>query len=245
MARRDRGRLGETGGHAEESFLSETNDGETTHTEKPGRWVSESFSPFPFSEAIRERDMDTQDTQDTHTTSRFRLEPRGFDALVDEHFASIERAAHLRARERSARDAVKKADKVKKDQERRAADLLREEAREETRATLIEYNLEKVDAVIAAVNSLLRSGQSWDEIERIVDDERRAGNPVARLVRKLDLANDAVRAIFERRGFAVAEAVGGDADGDLARMVFAATFVPSGGGFSALIAGTRRALLEI
>ena len=179
-------------GHAEESFLSETNDGETTHTEKPGRWVSESFSPFPFSEAIRERDMDTQDTQDTHTTSRFRLEPRGFDALVDEHFASIERAAHLRARERSARDAVKKADKVKKDQERRAADLLREEAREETRATLIEYNLEKVDAVIAAVNSLLRSGQSWDEIERIVDDERRAGNPVARLVRKLDLANDAV-----------------------------------------------------
>ena len=55
----------------------------------------------------------------------------------------------------------------------------------------------------------------------------------------------AVRAIFERRGFAVAEAVGGDADGDLARMVFAATFVPSGGGFSALIAGTRRALLEI
>ena len=87
-------------GHAEESFLSETNDGETTHTEKPGRWVSESFSPFPFSEAIRERDMDTQDTQDTHTTSRFRLEPRGFDALVDEHFASIERAAHLRARER-------------------------------------------------------------------------------------------------------------------------------------------------
>ena len=55
----------------------------------------------------------------------------------------------------------------------------------------------------------------------------------------------AVRGIFERRGFAVAEAVGGDADGDLARMVFAATFVPSGGGFSALIAGTRRALLEI
>ena len=102
---------------------------------------------------------------------------------MDEHFASVERAAHLRARERSTRDAVKKADKVKKDQERRAADLLREEAREETRSTLIEYNLEKVDAVIAAVNALLRSGQSWDEIERIVDDERRAGNPVARLVR--------------------------------------------------------------
>ena len=170
-------------GHAEESFLSETNDGETTEDERRGRWVSESFSPFPFPEAIR----------DTPTTeSRFRVEARGFDALVDEHFASIERAAHLRARERFTRDANKKADKVKKDQERRAADLLREEAREETRAMLIEYNLEKVDAVIASVNALLASGQSWDEIERFVDDERRAGNPVAGLVRKLDLANDAV-----------------------------------------------------
>ena len=178
-------------GHAEETFLPEHVDGDVAphaadHADHArGRWVPESFSPFPFppgggaslGEAPR---------------SRARVEPRGFDALVDEHFASVERAAHLRARERSTRDAVKKADKVKKDQERRAADLLREEAREETRATLIEYNLEKVDAVIAAVNALLRSGQSWDEIERIVDDERRAGNPVARLVRKLDLAHDAV-----------------------------------------------------
>ena len=174
-------------GHAEESFLSETsNDGETTHAEKPsgGRWVSSPSRRFRFPKAIRERDsrdmdtQDTQDTQDTHdtkNTSRFRLEPRGFDALVDEHFASVERAAHLRA-SALTRDAVKKADKVKKDQERRAADLLREEAREETRATLIEYNLEKVDAVIAAVNALLRSGQSWDEIERIVDDERAPRN---------------------------------------------------------------------
>ena len=178
-------------GHAEETFLPEHVDGDVAphaadHADHArGRWVPESFSPFPFppgggaslGEAPR---------------SRARVEPRGFDALVDEHFASIERAADLRARARASRSADKKADKVRRDQERRAADLRREEAREATRATLIEYNLDAVDAALAAVNAFLASGQSWDEIERVVDEERRAGNPVAGLIRSLDLANGAV-----------------------------------------------------
>ena len=159
-------------GHAEESFLSETNDGETTHTEKPGRWVSESSRRFRFPKRYANVTW-------TLRTRRTRILPLGFvssRAGSTRSWTSTSRpssAPRISARASAARDAVKKADKVKKDQERRAADLLREEAREETRATLIEYNLEKVDAVIAAVNSLLRSGQSWDEIERIVDDERR------------------------------------------------------------------------
>ena len=52
--------------------------------------------------------------------------------------------------------------------------------------------MDAVDAALAAVNAFLASGQSWDEIERVVDEERRAGNPVAGLIRSLDLANGAV-----------------------------------------------------
>jgi predicted ribosome quality control (RQC) complex YloA/Tae2 family protein len=100
---------------------------------------------------------------------------------------------------RALLNATKKADKVKKDQERRANDLRREEALQETRATLIEYNLEKVNAVIAAVNSLLASGQSWDDIERFVADEKRQGNPVAGLVKHLDLKNNAVTVALTNR----------------------------------------------
>eukprot|EP00228_Micromonas_bravo_P001290 CAMPEP_0203002822 /NCGR_PEP_ID=MMETSP1401-20130829/1474_1 /ASSEMBLY_ACC=CAM_ASM_000894 /TAXON_ID=38833 /ORGANISM="Micromonas pusilla, Strain CCAC1681" /LENGTH=1237 /DNA_ID=CAMNT_0049744375 /DNA_START=62 /DNA_END=3772 /DNA_ORIENTATION=+ len=188
-------------GHAEETFLClETNcvlpedaeilavDAETSAAQKKGAWVSESFSPFPFVASGE----DEKDSENRDARVRRSLDPRGFDALVDAHFASIERLADQRARTRALLNANKKADKVKKDQERRANDLRREEALQETRATLIEYNLEKVDAVISAVNSLLASGQSWVEIERFVEDEKKHGNPVAGLVKHLDLKNNAV-----------------------------------------------------
>lgn len=46
--------------------------------------------------------------------------------------------------------------------------------------------------MLSAVNALLSTGQSWDEIGRTIEDEKRNGNPVARLVKKLDLANNSV-----------------------------------------------------
>jgi predicted ribosome quality control (RQC) complex YloA/Tae2 family protein len=169
---------------------------------KKGAWVSESFSPFPFV-ASGEDDFDASSlnapNENRESNVRRLLDPRGFDALVDKHFASIERVADQRARERALLNATKKADKVKKDQERRANDLRREERLQETRATLIEYNLDKVNAVIAAVNSLLASGQSWDDIERFVEDEKRQGNPVAGLVKSLDLKNNAVTVALTNR----------------------------------------------
>ena len=192
-------------GHAEETFLFESVlpedaeilavDAENSAAHKKGAWVSESFSPFPFI-ASGEDDFDASSLNAPHENRDARvrrsLDPRGFDALVDAHFASIERLADQRARTRALLNANKKADKVKKDQERRANDLRREERLQETRATLIEYNLSKVDAVISAVNSLLASGQSWVEIERFVEDEKKHGNPVAGLVKHLDLKNNAV-----------------------------------------------------
>ena len=195
-------------GHAEETFLClETNcvlpedaeilavDAETSAAHKKGAWVSESFSPFPFVASGE----DEKDSENRESNVRRSLDPRGFDALVDKHFASIERLADQRARTRALLNATKKADKVKKDQERRANDLRREERLQETRATLIEYNLEKVDAVISAVNSLLASGQSWVEIERFVEDEKKHGNPVAGLVKHLDLKNNAVTVALTNR----------------------------------------------
>lgn len=54
-------------------------------------------------------------------------------------------------------------------------------------AELIEYNLEDVDAAILAVRVSLAKGMSWDDLTRMVKEEKKAGNPVAGLIDKLHL----------------------------------------------------------
>lgn len=54
-------------------------------------------------------------------------------------------------------------------------------------AELIEYNLEDVDAAILAVRVSLAKGMSWDDLARMVKEEKKAGNPVAGLIDKLHL----------------------------------------------------------
>ncbi|KAL9691384.1 hypothetical protein QQ045_011805 [Rhodiola kirilowii] len=54
-------------------------------------------------------------------------------------------------------------------------------------AELIEYNLEDVDAAIIAVRVALSNGMSWNDLARMVKDEKKAGNPVAGLIDRLHL----------------------------------------------------------
>lgn len=54
-------------------------------------------------------------------------------------------------------------------------------------AELIEYNLDDVDAAILAVRVALAKGMSWDDLARMVKEEKKAGNPVAGLIDKLHL----------------------------------------------------------
>ena len=52
---------------------------------------------------------------------------------------------------------------------------------------MIEIKAEAVDGAINAVRGALAQGLSWAELERLIRDERDAGNPVASLIRKLSL----------------------------------------------------------
>lgn len=54
-------------------------------------------------------------------------------------------------------------------------------------AELIEYNLEDVDAAILAVRVALANGMNWDDLARMVKEEKKSGNPVAGIIDKLHL----------------------------------------------------------
>ncbi|KAF2312706.1 hypothetical protein GH714_039704 [Hevea brasiliensis] len=54
-------------------------------------------------------------------------------------------------------------------------------------AVLIEYNLEDVDAVILAVRVAVAKGMSWEDLTRMVKEEKKLGNLVAGLIDELHL----------------------------------------------------------
>lgn len=59
-------------------------------------------------------------------------------------------------------------------------------------AELIEYNLEDVDAAILAVRVALAKGMSWEDLARMVKEEKKSGNPVAGLIDKLHLERNCI-----------------------------------------------------
>lgn len=110
-----------------------------------------------------------------------------FDAALDEFYSKIEtqRAEQqLKAKEISA---MQKLNKIHTDQENRVHTLKREVDHSVKMAELIEYNLEDVEAAILAVRVALANGMSWEDLARMVKEEKKSGNPVAGLIDKLYL----------------------------------------------------------
>lgn len=77
-------------------------------------------------------------------------------------------------------------------QANRAEALKKEVDHSVTLAELIEYNLEDVDAAILAVRSALATGMNWNDLIRMIKEERKAGNPVASIIHSLQLEKDQI-----------------------------------------------------
>ncbi|KAK9857575.1 hypothetical protein WJX84_011908 [Apatococcus fuscideae] len=115
------------------------------------------------------------------------LEFATFDAALDEFHGKIEGQKATQARSQKERAAMSKLDKLKADQAQRADTLAANAMTAEEQAQLIEYNLDAVDGAINAVRAALAQGLDWKELERLIETETRAGNPVAGMVESLRL----------------------------------------------------------
>ncbi|KAF3456411.1 hypothetical protein FNV43_RR01061 [Rhamnella rubrinervis] len=110
-----------------------------------------------------------------------------FDAALDEFYSKIESQRANQQQKAKENSAVQKLNKIRADQENRVQTLMKEVDRCVKMAELIEYNLEDVDAAILAVRVALAKGMSWEDLARMVKEERKSGNPVAGLIDKLHL----------------------------------------------------------
>lgn len=124
--------------------------------------------------------------------SRVSVKFETFDAALDEFYSKIESQRAEQQQQAKESSAMQKLSKIRNDQENRVQLLKKEVDRSVTMAELIEYNLEDVDAAIMAVRVALANGMSWDDLTRMVKEEKKSGNPVAGLIDKLHLERNSM-----------------------------------------------------
>ncbi|KAK9139129.1 hypothetical protein Scep_008810 [Stephania cephalantha] len=115
-----------------------------------------------------------------------------FDAALDEFYSKIESQRAEQQQKAKEGTATQKLNKIRVDQENRVETLKKEVDRSIRMAELIEYNLEDVDAAILAVRVALANGMDWEDLARMVKEEKKSGNPIAGLIHTLHLERNCV-----------------------------------------------------
>lgn len=106
-----------------------------------------------------------------------------FNKAVDEFFSSVEsQRLETRLSEREE-NAKRKISVAKQDHEKRLGGLKTVQELNVRKAQAIVANLERVQEVIAAVNSLVAKGIDWMEIARLIELEKERHNAVAETIK--------------------------------------------------------------
>lgn len=113
--------------------------------------------------------------------------PRDYDAAISEYFGRIAAQRYATQQAQKEKTAMAKLDAIRKDHESRVINLQMEVETAEQKAMSIESQMEKVNAALNAVKDALEGGLDWKELERLIKDEKKAGNPVAALIHSLQL----------------------------------------------------------
>lgn len=85
---------------------------------------------------------------------------------------------------------MKKLDNIRHDHEKRLANLHQVQEIDERKARLIEMNQPLIDHAIQVVRSALANQVSWKEIDELVEEATRKGDPVAKIIKKLKLSTN-------------------------------------------------------
>ncbi|KAI4338572.1 hypothetical protein MLD38_023615 [Melastoma candidum] len=156
------------------------NQKERHATGEPGSQVYDEFGPILLNQF----------------KTREHIQFPSFDAALDEFYSKIESQRAEQQQKAKEDSAFQKLSKIRSDQNgscfRKIVSIKKEAEHCVKMAELIEYNLEDVDAAIVAVRVALANGMSWEDLARMVKEEKKAGNPVAGLIDKLNLERNCI-----------------------------------------------------
>ncbi|KAI9257286.1 hypothetical protein BDA99DRAFT_441428 [Phascolomyces articulosus] len=115
-----------------------------------------------------------------------------FDSAVDEFFSAIEaQKIELKARNQEEA-AMKKLEAVRKEQENRVQVLVDQQTTNVRKAQLIELNLEMVEAAITIIRNAVASQMDWRDLNELVAEEKKRGNPIADIIHALKLETNQI-----------------------------------------------------
>ncbi|KOS22011.1 Uncharacterized protein ESCO_002366 [Escovopsis weberi] len=110
------------------------------------------------------------------------LEFDGYNRTVDEFYSSLEGQkleSRLVGREEAAE---RKIETARREQAKRIEGLKDAQAVNARKAAAIEANVERVQEAMDAVNGLLTQGMDWVDIGKLIEREKKMGNPVAAII---------------------------------------------------------------
>ena len=115
-----------------------------------------------------------------------------FDDCVDEFFSKIE-SQKIELQQQSKQNTVsKRLDKVKLDQFKRIKSLEEKQQEYRRKAELIQNNLEDVEKAILIIRSAIANSIDWAELNRIVKEEKKNGDPIAQIIQQLHLEENKI-----------------------------------------------------
>jgi hypothetical protein len=120
-----------------------------------------------------------------------------FWEAVDEYYSKMEQRRVVDEVASRQAAAWKKVDKVKESQANRVTELLAKEEEDRRRGEMIELRAGEVDALLASVRAGLSRGMDWDALAELIDDAAKAGDQLAAMVVKLDLAKHSITIALE------------------------------------------------
>lgn len=115
-----------------------------------------------------------------------------FDKAVDMFFSVVEKQKADTTQEKQEQEVWKKKNKIQEDQERRLVGLQTEQITSTRKAKIIESYTTEIDNLFDILKNCLNTGVNWDELFRMIIEEKHRGNPYAKIVKKLKLQKNKV-----------------------------------------------------
>jgi predicted ribosome quality control (RQC) complex YloA/Tae2 family protein len=120
-----------------------------------------------------------------------------FDDAVDTYFANLEMGRAEAAKVKREAAAYKKVDKLTAELKGQVSALEMTQESSEQKALAIESNIVEVDAALKVTQSAIAAAVDWDDLARMVEEEKKNGNPVAQIIHSLHLQRNSITLMLE------------------------------------------------